>query len=39
MVKSSTAATVEEETFSMAKLTEEATLLPGVNKEETTALW
>jgi hypothetical protein len=37
-VKSSKAVTVEE-TFSMAKLTEEATLLLGVNKEETTALW
>jgi hypothetical protein len=39
MVKSSTAAPAEEETFGMAKLAEEATLLPGVNTEETTALW
>jgi hypothetical protein len=39
MVKSSTAASVEEETSGMVKLAEGATLLLGVSKEETTALW
>jgi hypothetical protein len=39
-VKSSTAALAEEEkTFGMAKFAEEASLLLGVNKEETAALW
>jgi len=38
-VKSSRAASAEEETSGTAKLAEEATLLLGVNKEETTALW
>jgi hypothetical protein len=39
MVKSSMAVSVEEETFSTAKLAEEATLLLGVDKEKTTAFW
>jgi hypothetical protein len=38
-VESSTATLVEEEAFSTGNLAEEATLLLGVNKEETTALW
>jgi hypothetical protein len=39
MVKTSMAASAAEETSSIVKLVEEATLLLGVNKEETTALW